>query len=322
VSSLLADAPLSADDVQQHSPAHRGASPLRSYAPYDRSGKWLIEHHGESILRPAGIRRIVDWRPVPGEVVQPRQLPDGLLEVLLRGRKKFVPFVVELATYPEKRLVRQLVRQFVRHAMLVYLDRETLPEIIAVILRPKGRQPIPTETEIISPLDGSRCRVQWRVVKLWEVPSAELLKSADVGLVPWVPLTNFSEPPAKVIEECRRRIDAEAPENERQNLLAVTQVLTRLRYNNEKLFQILGGGDTMLESPFLDELIDKTVAKSVAKAHMEDIFDVLEARFGSRPDDLADELRAFGEQELKALNRFAAVCPDLEAFRARVRESK
>ena len=213
--------------------------------PYDRSGKWLIEHHGDSILRLAGIRQIVDWRPVPGEVVQPRQLRTGCCRCCCAA-KKIVPFVVELATYPEKRLVRQLVR----NAMLVYLDRETLPEIIAVILRPKGRQPIPTETEIVSPLDGSRCRLQWRVVKLWEPPSAELLKSADVGLVPWVPLTKH-EPPAKVIQECRRRIDAEAPENERQNLLAVTQVLTRLRYNSEKLFQILGGGETMLELPFL-----------------------------------------------------------------------
>lgn len=282
--------------------------------PYDRSGKWLIEHHGDSILRLAGIHRIVDWRPIPAEVVQPRQLPDGLLEVLLRGREKFVPFVLELATYPEKRLVRQLVR----NAMLVYLDREVFPEMIAVILRPKGRKPIPTETEIVSPLDGSRCRLQWRTVKLWEVPSDELLKSADVGVVPWVPLTQFSDPPQKIIEECRRRIDAEAPANERQNLLAVTQVLTRLRYNSEKLFQILGGGDTMLELPFLDEFIDKTVAKTRA----DDILDFLESRFDSRPDDLADELQALDEQELKALNRFAAVCPDLEAFRQRVRESK
>ena len=278
--------------------------------PYDRSGKWLIEHHGDSILRLAGIQKIVDWRPVPGEVVQPRQLPDGLLEVLLRGRKKFVPFVVELATYPERRLVRQLVR----NAMLVYLDGDMLPEIIAVILRPKGRQPIPTETEIISPLDGSRCRLQWRVVKLWEVPSADLLKTDDVGLVPWVPLTHFSEAPSKIIKECRRRIDTEAAENERQNLLAVTQVLMRLRYNTKNLFQILGGEQAMIESPLIDELVAKTRA--------EDILDFLEGRFDSRPDDLADELRALGEKELKALNRFAAVCPDLEAFRARVHESK
>ena len=243
--------------------------------------------------------------------MQPRQLPDGLLEVLLRGRKKFVPFVLELATYPEKRLVRQLVRS----AMLVYLDRETLPEIIAVILRPKGRQPIPTETEVVSPLVGSRCRLQWRVVKLWEVPSADLLKSDDVGLVPWVPLTDFSDPPRRIIEECRRRIDAEAPENERQNLLAVTQVLTRLRYNSERLFQILGGGDAMLELPFLDELVSK-------KTQINAILDVLESRFDSRPGDFAEKLRALGEEDLKALIRFAAVCPDLEGFRARVQESK
>jgi hypothetical protein len=82
----------------------------------------------------------------------------------------------------------------------------------------------------------------------------------------------------------------------------------------------------MLELPFLDELIDKTVAKRVAKTvantRAEDNIDALESRFGSRPDDLADELQALGEQELKALIRFAAVCPDLEAFRARVHASK
>jgi len=287
--------------------------------PYDRSGKWLIEHHGDSILRLAGIRRIVDWRPVPGEVVQPRQLPDGLLDVLLRGRKEFVPFVLELATYPEKRLVRQLVRS----AMLVYLDREALPEIIAVILRPKGRKPIPTETEIVSPLDGSHCRLQWRVVKLWEVPSAELLHLDDVGLVPWVPLTQFSDPPRKIIEECRRRIDAEAPENERQNLLAVTQVLTRLRYNSEKLFQILGGGETMLELPFLDEMIDKTVAKSVVKTRAEDILRVLKARFGNLPKDLVEQVHAVTDVgQLDVLVDVSAVCPDLDSFWSTMREKK
>lgn len=78
----------------------------------------------------------------------------------------------------------------------------------------------------------------------------------------------------------------------------------------------------MLELPFLDEMIDKTVAKSVVKTRADDILDVLESRFDSRPDDLADALQALGEQELKALNRFAAVCPDLEAFRARIHAAK
>jgi hypothetical protein len=47
---------------------------------YDRSSKWLIQHHGDSILRLAGIRDIDSWRPLQAELVQPRQLPDGLIE--------------------------------------------------------------------------------------------------------------------------------------------------------------------------------------------------------------------------------------------------
>lgn len=276
--------------------------------PYDRSGKWLIDHHGDSILRLAGVDGIVEWKPGPGEVVQPRQLPDGLLEVLLRGRKDFVPFVLELATYPEKRLIRQMVR----NAMLVYLNRDVLPEMIAVVLRPKGRKPIPTECEFASPLNGARCRIQWRTIKLWEVPSEQLLKFGDVGLVPWVPLSNLSGSPAEVIKECRRRIDAESAENERENLLAVTQVLMRLRYNTRKLFQILGGAETMIDSPLIHELVSKT--------RTEGILDVLESRFGSRPDDLSDRLQRIKEIELKSLNRFAAVCPDLDSFRTKVQE--
>jgi hypothetical protein len=30
---------------------------------YDRSGKWLIKHHGDSILRMAGVRDIATPRP-------------------------------------------------------------------------------------------------------------------------------------------------------------------------------------------------------------------------------------------------------------------
>ena len=32
---------------------------------YDKSSKWLIQHHGDSILRPAGVREI-DYVPDTG----------------------------------------------------------------------------------------------------------------------------------------------------------------------------------------------------------------------------------------------------------------
>ncbi|HKI16620.1 MAG TPA: hypothetical protein VKA15_02015 [Isosphaeraceae bacterium] len=53
---------------------------------YDKSSKWLIQHHGDSILRLAGVRNIVSWQPLPAELVQSRRLPDGPIEVRLHGQ--------------------------------------------------------------------------------------------------------------------------------------------------------------------------------------------------------------------------------------------
>ncbi len=60
---------------------------------YDRSSKWLIQHHGDSILRLAGVRDIAEWRPLQAELVQPRRLPDGLIDVRCQGQAETVPFV-------------------------------------------------------------------------------------------------------------------------------------------------------------------------------------------------------------------------------------
>jgi hypothetical protein len=71
---------------------------------YDRSGKWMIEHHGNVLLWVANIRRpIKSWRAVPTELVQPKQLPDGLLEVVFEGSDDVFLFLIEIATYPERR---------------------------------------------------------------------------------------------------------------------------------------------------------------------------------------------------------------------------
>ena len=84
---------------------------------YDKSSKWLIQHHGDSILRLAGVQDVVAWRPLQAELVQPAQLPDGVLEVEFADRKEL--FVLEVATYPEQRLLEQTLRD----TALVYLDR-------------------------------------------------------------------------------------------------------------------------------------------------------------------------------------------------------
>jgi hypothetical protein len=167
---------------------------------YDKSSKWLIQHHGDSILRLAGVLDIVSWQPLPAELVQSRRLPDGLIEVRRHGQ-------------------------------------------------------------------------------------------AEPGL-----------------------IDQDAPPDEHENLLAVTQFLARLRYHDPKLFQLLGGRKAMIESPLLDELKAEWARETTRK----DILKFLEARFGIAPRALEAELKTVDEARLDDLLSLAATCRTLGSFRKKV----
>ena len=72
------------------------------HQPYDRSSKWLIQHHGDSMLRLAGVKNTQAWRPAQAEVVQPRRLR-MVLEVRLEDEPQDDLFLIEVATYPERR---------------------------------------------------------------------------------------------------------------------------------------------------------------------------------------------------------------------------
>jgi predicted transposase YdaD len=278
---------------------------------YDRGSKWLIQHHGDAILRLAGIRDLVSWRALQAEVVQPRQLPDGLLEVRLAGRSDPDLFVLELATYPELRLREQIARD----VMLVYLDRRVVPEVVALVLHPKGRFRAGTKLALHSRLGRTRLAVGWRVVELWTVPAEDLLAADDVGLILWVPLSQFTGPPEPLLQQCRERIDRQAAPDERANLLAVVQVMAGLRYNDPRLLSILGGSRAMIESPVLQRL----TAEREAETQRKDILKILRVRFGPLTQDVTASLQTIeGKSKLDELVEVAASCPDLEAFRARL----
>jgi hypothetical protein len=91
---------------------------------YDKSSKWLIQHHGDSILRLAGVRDIVAWQPLPAELVQSLRLPDGLIEVRCQGLVESDLYIVEIATYPEARIADQVID----NTALVRLNRRILPD--------------------------------------------------------------------------------------------------------------------------------------------------------------------------------------------------
>ena len=298
--------------------------------PYDKSSKWLIQHHGDSMLRLAAIDNIAAWRPAQAEVVQPRRLPDGLLEVRLKGESQDDLFLIEVATYPERRVAQQLTDDL----MLVYLDQGELPEAVAFVLRPKGKYRVPQGRDLRSRHGLSACRLKWRVVELWKIPAEQLLAVGDVGLIPWVPLTEFDDPPERMVRRCREVIEERAPAGEKENLLAVTQVLTYLRYNDFGLLAILGGKKLMLEVPWLDEIVQEkfeiVLAEKTREATQEtaratvrqNILSILDARFGEVPQRLAEQIGSIEDQDqLNALVRSAATSRDLKSFRRTVPRS-
>lgn len=270
---------------------------------YDRSSKWLLEHHGASILRLAGLGDLRAARSLQADLVQPRQLPDGLLEVEFGGLRDLRLFLVEIATYAEARLPEQIARDM----MPVFLDRRQLADVVTLVLDPRGQAGISGRQSFVSPCGWSELSIQWRMVELWKLPAKDLLAAGDIGLVPWIPLTQFDRPAESVFQECRNRID-NAPVEERANLLAVTQVLAGLRFHDPNLLNILGGRQAMIESPVLQELMAEHGQKYIVR--------ILEKRFGAVPVDIRERLRSVRDDErLDQLVDQAVVCETLDEFR-------
>ncbi len=271
----------------------------------DRGSKWLIEHHGGAILRLAGTTGFTACRAAAAEVVAPKSVPDGLFEVHFPGRDKPDLFLLEVSAYPARAVEEQLAKA----ALLVLVDRGALPEVIALVLHPKGDYRLPEEQTTYSRHGHTSLLLKWTVVELWSIPAQRLLDLNDVGVIPYVPLAQFSEPPEVVLDWCRRRIDEQAPADQRTNLLAITRVMAEKRFKGSPALEGLIRREDMLELPAFLEFATEITQKNILA--------FLKARFGPVPADLADRVRAITEQErLDEVLARAARCRDLEEFRA------
>jgi hypothetical protein len=173
---------------------------------FDPSSKWMLERYGSSFLYLGGARSVVSCRTIAAEVVQPRKLPDGLLEARFADSAKARLVLMEVATYPDKRVVEQ-VRDDIR---LVRQARGVLPEALVLCLAQRGRYRVPRQAEERSPLGWTSETLSWNVVELWTPSAEELLAAPSVGAVPWAPLARYDGPPEVLLRRCRDRIDRKA----------------------------------------------------------------------------------------------------------------
>jgi hypothetical protein len=258
------------------------------------------------------------------------KLPDGLLEVLLAKSRAPDVFILEITAYAD----RQVFAQVQRDVALVYAQRKIVPEVLVIVLRPKGQVEIGPSHALTSRLGWTRWETSWRVVQLWEVPEEELWTLDDPGIIPWIPLSKSDRAPETVVEQCRKRIEQQAPAEERENLLAVTQIFTWLRFKDKQLLQRLGGRKMIAESELVQEIVEELVEERAQKrlaeaeerlreqvgaarteGEIKAIMTLLEDRFGELPEDLPARLRELqDEAKVTALVRTAARCRDVAAF--------
>jgi hypothetical protein len=145
---------------------------------------------------------------------------------------------------------------------------------------------------------------------VWTLPAEEMLSVPDVGIVPWVPLMHHDGPPEPLLRRCRERIDREGGDK-RPNLLAVTQVLMRLKFVQPSFFELFGGERAMIESPYFQGFLDRKERET----RQLDIEETILVRFGKLSDDARARLQGVTEEaKLRDLLRFAAICLSLEAF--------
>ncbi|MBI1832800.1 MAG: hypothetical protein HYR84_15265 [Planctomycetes bacterium] len=293
----------------------------------DRSVTSYMERHGGSLLRLAHVRGVLGWRAAHNVLAYPKQIPDGLLEVTFAGRPSSDPFLIEIETYPD----RETLDQIRRDLAIVLLARGVVPDILLLVLLPKGNLRIEPEQIAASAHGLTEMRLRIHTVNLWTLSAEELLAADDVGLIPWVPLTRHEGSPRALLSECRDRIEEHAAPDEKEILLSVTRTMAEARYNNADVLSILGEPNmslatALLKLPAGQRLIAQKERAAEKKGELANarkyVLRILRNRFGKVPKNVTERLRAIKDQDrLDQLLDVAGVCADLGAFRTAMGEA-
>jgi hypothetical protein len=231
--------------------------------------------------------------------------------------------LIEIETYPDKEVDQQLLDDL----MLIALDRKEVPEVVSLILKPKGNANVSGVAERSSSRGHTKLGGSWPVVELWKQDAESLLAMGDVGLIPWVPLARSAMTPELLLLQCRDKIATVADPADRAGLMAVTQILAGLAFPDRRFLHLFGGPEVMIESPVLDEVKEILRKRYIAEGRVEgaiqtlrhSVIAILEARFGPVPAERLSGLATVVDQtQLENLQKYAATCQDVEAFLARL----
>jgi hypothetical protein len=128
----------------------------------DRSVSWYMAHLGGSLLRLAPVGPFVAWRAAQTVLAFPKQVPDGLLDVTFADKPTPDPFLIEIEVYPEQETLEQIRKD----VAMVLLTRDVVPDVLLLVLRPRGNLSLGPEQTVASARGLTELRLRIHAVNL------------------------------------------------------------------------------------------------------------------------------------------------------------
>ena len=266
--------------------------------PYDRLLKSLADDDPRSLLHLFGIVPISDEALVetlPRAVSAPLPEVDHLYAVGAKDGKRLVH--LEFQTHYR----RDLPDRLTRYVLSLHLQYGLPVQCVLVLLVARHAPvEIPREHEI--QLGGLSVRLNYQIVRLWEIPGREALEMREARILPLIPLLRVS---TEELVEAARRIVA-SPDKAR-----AIEFLTfsGLRYDKNQFNYLLEAArmrilteEMLKESSFYQMILEEGIEKGIekgkeqAEADLRDaIRELVAARFAERTDLAAlDQIKDSG----------------------------
>ena len=93
----------------------------------------------------------------------------------------------------------------------------------------------------------------------------------------------------------------------------------RIRYNDPQFFAIFGGAQAMIESPLLQEIVERTRQEATMESLHKAIVRILRTRFGGIPEEVMTAVNKVADpQTVDQLFKFAVISLDHNSFQQRM----
>jgi predicted transposase YdaD len=153
-------------------------------------------------------------------------------------------------------------------------ERHGLPvESVVILLRPEADLAVINGVyqRCLPATAGPYLQFHYRVIRVWEFPVATVLQ-AGISLLPLAPISAVGQNELlAVIQQIRKRLDAETDQGIVGELWTATKVLLGLRYQAEFIDQLLHGVRAMKESTTYQAILEEGRQEGIQKGRQEGI---------------------------------------------------